>query len=154
MAHRAQPSLENPGISYFGRSVYTSFGLEGVNNGGAVVNREDLLEAFFNWAMDEPTVHLYKVCGYADTSPMVYFRAELNSNIEGTEGVSYRWDFGDGSDFTDPNGSNNAGWVYAAPGDYTVRVEVTDSWGNVVVGELETDTTQCPLYYYYCRNLS
>ena len=37
MAHRDQPSLERPGTSYKGRSIYTSFGLEGVNNG--LINR-------------------------------------------------------------------------------------------------------------------
>ena len=49
MAHRDQPSLENPGISDSGRSVYTSFGLEGVNNGLNGDSREDLLATLLNW---------------------------------------------------------------------------------------------------------
>ena len=56
--HRHQPNLEVPGIDYMGRSIYTTFGLEGVNNGLDGISREDLLQAFFNWAMDEPTVSI------------------------------------------------------------------------------------------------
>ena len=32
MSHRDQPTLERPGISYLGRSIYTTFGLEGIND--------------------------------------------------------------------------------------------------------------------------
>lgn len=149
VAHRDQPSLESPGISYFGRSIYTSFGLEGVNNGLGGVSREDLMEAFFTWAMDEPTVTITKTNNLADTTPMTIFEAELSSNMIGTSGVSYRWDFGDGSDFVGPYESSIAGWAYDVCGDYTVRVEATDSWGNVAIGNLDVSVTQCEANILY-----
>jgi len=149
MAHRDQPSLERPGISYPGRSVYTSFGLEGVNNDLGSTTREDLLDTFFNWAMDEPTVAISKTNDLANTTPMTVFEAELNSNISGTDGVSYRWDFGDGSDFVGPYESSVAGWAYDVCGNYTVRVEATDIWGNVAIGELDINVTNCATNVLY-----
>ncbi len=105
MAHRGQPSLENPGVYYPGRSIYTSFGLEGVNNGLGGISREDLLSAFMDWAMDEPTVSI------SNTTPInaaasTYFTADVTSNITGTVGVEYRWDYGDGSSYTPVYTSN------------------------------------------------
>jgi len=144
VAHRDQPSLENPGIAYFGRSIYTSFGLEGVNNGLDGVSREDLLGAFFDWAMDEPMVTISMTNSLSDTTPVTEFQAEFTSNIMGIDGVSYRWDFGDGSSFLSTE-SDVVGRSYAVCGDYTVRVEATDSWGNVAIGMLDVEVTQCPV---------
>lgn len=135
MAHREQPTLENPGMSYYGRSIYTAFGLEGVNNGVAATSREELLQAFMNWAMDEPEVTITDISGdYSDTSQVTVLQAEVSSNISDTVGVRYRWDFGDGTDYAGPYASNSASHTYALCGEYTVRVEATDSWGNVVIG--------------------
>jgi hypothetical protein len=54
MAHRDQPTLERPGITYLGRSIYTTFGLEGVNDGLGTTERAELLATLLNWAMDAP----------------------------------------------------------------------------------------------------
>ncbi len=133
MSHRDQPSLERPGVSYFGRSIYTSFGLEGVNGETA---RAGLLETFFDWALDEPTVTI------SDTTPtndsnLTTFQANLDSNISGTWGWQFRWDFGDGTDIAGPFGYSQVSHVYEESGVYTVTVEVTDSWGNTAIGSLE-----------------
>lgn len=139
MSHRDQPTLERPGITYFGRSIYTSFGLEGVNG---ETDRADLLQAFINWAMDEPTVTISNTTT-ANTSNLSTLQANVTSNIAGTVGWHYRWDFGDGSDYTTVFGNNVAGHVYEACGPHTVRVEATDNWGNKVIGSTEVNITEC-----------
>jgi hypothetical protein len=143
MAHRDQPTLERPGISYLGRSIYTTFGLEGVNNGLGATSRSGLLDAFLDWAMDEPTVTITDTSTYSDTSPVTLFAATVASNIAGTTGHTYRWDFGDGSAYADSYTSSVAGHQYAACGTYDVRVQANDSWGNRVIGELEVTVTRC-----------
>jgi hypothetical protein len=143
MAHRDQPTLERPGISYLGRSIYTTFGLEGVNDGLGTTSRSGLLDTFLDWAMDEPTVTITDTSTYSDTSPVTLFAATVASNIAGTTGHTYRWDFGDGSAYADSYTSSVAGHQYAACATYDVRVEATDSWGNRVIGELEVTVTRC-----------
>ncbi len=142
MSHRDQPTLERPGISYPGRSVYTTFGLEGVNNGLGSTTREELIAKLFDWAMDEPAVTI------SDTTPsnasqLTMFEASLSSNITGTVGTSYRWDFGDGTEFAGPYASAQASHTYELCGLYTVRVEAINSFGNRTVGVLEADVTNC-----------
>jgi hypothetical protein len=46
VGHRDQPTLERPGTTYAGRSIYTSFGLEGVNNQPGATSRAELLKCF------------------------------------------------------------------------------------------------------------
>ena len=148
MAHRDQPSLERPGITYRGRSIYTTFGLEGVNNGTGATTREELLGGFLDWAMDVPTVVISDVTT-TNASNLTMFEAVLDSNIEGTEGVTYRWDFGDGSEFTPAYESNQVGHTYAVCGNYTVRVEATDSWGNVAIRSYEAEVSNCEAWLIY-----
>lgn len=133
MSHRDQPTLERPGISYFGRSIYTSFGLEGVNGETA---RAELLQTFFDWALDEPTVTISDTTS-VNGSNLTTFQANLESDVSGTQGWQYRWDFGDGTDIAGPFGYSQVGHVYEESGVYTVTVEVTDSWGNKAIGILE-----------------
>ncbi len=147
MAHRDQPTLEYPGIDYFGRSIYTTFGLEGVNDGLGTTSRAELLGRMLDWAMDEPEVTITDITGdYAETGQQVVLQVEVTSNITGTEGISYRWDFGDGSAYAGPYSSDTVGHDYAVCGNYTVRVEATDSWGNVVIGSLDIEVTQTCSY--------
>lgn len=143
MAHREQPSLEVPGVSYYGRSIYTTFGLEGVNNGLGTTSREELLGLFMDWAMDEPMVMVEDISdSYSDTSAVAVFQANLSSNVDGVTGATYRWDFGDGTDYEGPYTSNIAGHDYEFCGYYNVRVEATDSLGNVTIGESMVHVSQ------------
>jgi hypothetical protein len=141
MAHRQQPTLENPGIYYFGRSIYTSFGLEGVNNGGSGISRENLMSAMFDWAMDEPVATIVNTTA-ANAGQLTFFEADLVSNVGATP-VSFRWDYGDGSAYAGPYTSDQTSHTYQDCGAYTVRVEVVDSWGNHALGELETEVVGC-----------
>jgi len=142
MAHRAQPSLENPGVSYLGRSIYTSFGLEGVNDDTGFTTRAELLDLFLAWAMDEPTVTISDTTT-TNGGQITMLEATLTSNIAGTDGVSYRWDFGDGTPYSPVYNSPVVSHKYETCGTYTVRVEVTDTWGNVAIGTQEITATHC-----------
>ena len=142
MAHREQPSLENPGVAYAGRSVYTTFGLEGVNNDTGFTTREQLLQRALNWGWDNPVASVV----ISKTSPTQFsFTASLTSNISGTTGLSYRWDFGDGTPYSTWSTSSNASHTYAHLGTYSVRVEVIDSLGNHAIGTRTIQLSFLPL---------
>ncbi|MGC9400396.1 MAG: S8 family serine peptidase [Anaerolineae bacterium] len=148
MAHRDQPTLERPGITYFGRSIYTTFGLEGVHNGLGSTSRETFLATLLNWAQDEPSVDITDI-STDNASNLTSFRADFSSNVAGTTGVQYRWDFGDGSTYTNYYSNPYASHTYDTCGTYTVRVEAIDSWGNRVIDSEEMDITYCGAHRIY-----
>ena len=132
LANRDQPTLERPGRTFNGNALYFTFGLEGVNNDTGYNTREDLLGAALHWAWDTATASI-------EAKPMPngqvsYFTAKVDSTFGG-DGVTFRWDFGDGTPFTNVYTSATAGHTYAAPGAYTVRVEATNGLGTRVIGE-------------------
>ncbi len=57
-------------------------------------------------------------------------------------GVAYRWDFGDGSPYSEPNPSNQAGHQYAAAGTYTVRVEAMNGMGATQLGSMDVEISE------------
>ena len=147
LANRHQPSLERAGLFYSGRSVYASFGLEGVSNDFSTTfditptNRSELLGAFLNWAWSEPgQVTISNTTPISVTaSNMTFFKATLASSAmpaaqTAPAAVRYRWDFGDGSSYSAPYLMPEVGHAYPACGVYTVRAEVTDTLGNVAIG--------------------
>lgn len=137
MSNRDQPTLEYPAVSFDGKAIYTTFGLEGVNNGVGSVSRWQLLGAMFAWAMDEPTATISDTTGaYTETGQQVILTANM------TDGASFRWDFGDGSEYTVAYTSDTIGHTYDTCGTYTVRVEATNTWGNKVIGTQEIEVTQ------------
>lgn len=141
-AFRDQPSLERPGLSSARRVVYTSFGLEGVNNGLAgYSSREALMSAFFQWAWDEPIVTISNT-SVINAGGVSMFEAAFISNMP-TDPVYYRWDFGDGTPFTPKDTPNYSSHQYQYCGFYPVRVEVTDSAGNVAIGETTVRVNNC-----------
>lgn len=141
IVHREQPTLEWPGVSYFGRSLYTTFGLEGVNDNTGYTTRAQLLQRSLYWAWDNPTASIAMT---ADTLNITV-TASLSSNIPGVTGVAYRWDFGDGTSYTSFDASDTATHTYATAGDYTVRVEVVDSLGNHTIGSTQTYHVYMPV---------
>ncbi len=140
MAHRDQPSLERPGVSYKGRSVYTSFGLEGVNNFNNTTTREALLKRFLDYLDDEPSATI-SVTQQVTTTRMVVVRANLSSNV-GAKIWQVRWDWGDGSPYT-VSPIAQAQHQYATCGTYTVRAEVTDTFGNRTIATQEVPVDVC-----------
>jgi hypothetical protein len=152
VARRDQPTLENPGIHFLGRLAFLGFGLEGVNNGlPGMTSRAELLDRLLDWAMDEPEAAITPTM---DSGNYVVFEADVTSNITGTTGIRYRWDFGDGTPFVGPNSSNMTGHHYEICGVYTVRVEATDSWGNVAIGSTQIQVTEGCTHLLYLPVIS
>ncbi len=132
LANRDYVTLERPGVSNIGKAVYFSFGLEGVNSDTGFNTRKDLLGAALNWGWDVTTATID-----ADVNPVgdvSYFTAMVDSTYGG-DGVMFRWDFGDGTPFTNYYSSATAGHTYAKGGEYTVRVEAVNALGTHTIAE-------------------
>jgi PKD repeat protein len=123
-ARAAYPSLEKPVPPYDYRSLYLSFGFEGINNNTGFSTREDLMAKAMAWLLDSNEVTIHE--GVVDV---------------GSIGKSYRWDFGDGSSFSPANSSNLASHTYDTAGTYTVRVEATNGMGSRALGEMSFEVT-------------
>lgn len=148
IAARENPTLEKPGIANLRRSVFAGFGLEGVNNPapsarwhGNGTSRERLLKTFLNYVMDEPTATI-SVTAQITTSQIVIFQINRSSNITDASGWGARWDWGDGSDYT--------AWAddivqhhYVECGEYTVRAEVNNDYGNTAIATTVVNITSC-----------
>jgi hypothetical protein len=143
LAKRAQPSLENPGISYQGRSIYASFGLEGLNTsydpsfGITPTTRSELLGTLLDWTWSNPMTATITNTTTSNASQLTIFTAGLTAGTA----VSYRWDFGDGSPYTPVRPTPEVDHTYTC-GDYTVRVEITDIYGNVSIGSKQVSIEQ------------
>ena len=132
MAHYDPPTLERPGSTFEGAAIYFAFGLEGVNDDTGFNTRADLLGAALDWGWDEAEVSIT-----ADVKPIGQvstFTADMESTYGGA-GVTYRWDFGDGTPFTNAYTSATAGHTYDEPGTYTVRVEAVNGLDTRAIGE-------------------
>jgi len=133
LGHRDFPTLERSGVSYLGKSMYFTFGLEGVNDDTGFNTRADLLGSALAWAWDEPQGSITATPGLP--GEVTLFTAEVESEF-GADGVTYRWDFGDGTPFTEAYTSATAGHTYAEPGIYTVRVQITNELGTTIIVEM------------------
>ncbi len=134
IASRDNPTLERPVTSWPGRSMHLAFGLEGVNEDTGFVGRGGLFNLAAGWLLDEPEATIRaQVRPVGDVS---YFTPTLRS-AEGGQLVAQRWDFGDGSPFTDlaDVGGSPAGHTYRRPGSYLVRAELHDTYGTVIVAQ-------------------
>lgn len=153
IANRQQPSLENPGITYEGRTVYASFGLEGMSNavsaslGFTPTTRSELLGTFLDWSWSEPPMTVTITDTTVTSSTIYIFDAGATYGEQmSREGaldpmpVQYRWDFGDGSPYV-TSVTSAAGHTYGCtePTTHTVRVEITDNYGNVAIGSQPID---------------
>jgi len=138
-----EPTFDNdgvlPGPDY--RTVYLSFGLEGINDDTGFNTREELMGELFNWLQDEVEVSLAPASG--KVNELIELNATLTSSV-GAEGIQYRWVFGDGSDIA-VTSSPSAFHVYEAAGTYLARVEVTDAYGHTAMSEAMV-TVQPPVY--------
>jgi subtilisin family serine protease len=151
LARRQQPSLEVPGITYAGRSIFASFGLEGMSEtfnasyGITPTSRAGLLGAFVVWLNTEPgTVTITPTL--VATTTLYTFGYAFTSNPQNpvaTSPVHARWDFGDGTPYVTAGDANTASHQYVCAADnvHTVRVEITDSLGIVTLGEVTIDVS-------------
>jgi len=134
VGHRDQPTLEYPGVSFLGRAIYTTFGLEGVNNAGGTTHRAQLVKTFWNYLNDEPSVTVDALNWIGSTYRLT---AHFSAGGPGSAAVSYRWDFGDGTPFSDRLPGSIIFHTYADDSVHTARVEVVDTWGHRCVGAVE-----------------
>ncbi len=120
IARAAYPTLEELVPPYDYRTLYLSFGFEGINGDSGYHTREDVMAGAMAWLLDsnDVTVHI----GLQDVDSI---------------GTSYRWDFGDRSPYTVANGSNQAVHQYDTVGNYRVRVEALNGWGATQLGSID-----------------
>jgi len=155
LGHRQQPSLENPGITYPGRSVYATFGLEGMSNDFSVAlnitptTRSELLGAFLDWGWSQPPTTVAISDTVAMSSTLYTFTATAAYGVQASTGSGtgptpkeYRWDFGDGSPYLNSiTATASHTYLCSETNSYTVRVEITDTFGNVVIGSQMIDVS-------------
>lgn len=125
-------TLERPSAISNNKTMLFGFGLEGVNDNTGFNTREDLLGAALDWVWDEGEATI--TIQAAMPGRVTLFTADMTSDFGG-EGATYRWDFGDGSEFTPQYESDTVGHIYAKPGLYVVRVEATNMFGTTVIAE-------------------
>lgn len=135
MLHRDNISFDNPYSAFDGRSIYTAFGLEGINNLSGTTSRAELMKILIDCLNDEPVASIIQ---NSDTKDAVTFQASMTSNVEDAVAVSYKWDFGDGTDYVTTE-TDSVDHTYSAVGSYVARVEITDSFGNISIASMSLD---------------
>lgn len=135
-----EPRLEAP-ASGAGRTVYFGFGFEGINEPGSgptvsttVASRETVMSHVLGWLSDAitPTLALSgATAGVPVTGTIALASTNLVPGVTAAVSTT-RWDFGDGTPIASASGPSLA-HTYAAPGVYTVRVEVTDNLGHSAI---------------------
>ncbi|HOT93554.1 MAG TPA: S8 family serine peptidase, partial [Anaerolineae bacterium] len=127
-------SLEDPMTYADWRSVYLSFGFEGINNPPPETflfdSRVTVMNHLLGFLFTQPTVALPDYNVMAGQEVTLQATAGF-ATADTTALVQYRWDFGDGSPIvttTTPTVTHTY-----APGTYTARVEVTDFYGHTAI---------------------
>ncbi len=145
LATSSDASLEDPMTYADWRSVYLSFGFEGINNPPPNTflfdSRATVMNHLLGFLFTQPTVALPD---YDVTAGAVTLVATSGFATEDTTDlVQYRWDFGDGSPIqttTVPTVTHTY-----APGTFTAHVEVTDFYGHTAI---DAGTVKATAYIY------
>ncbi len=136
LARTAQHTLEEPALALPYRSIYLSFGLEGVRNDTGLTTRQELLQMLLWWSLDNPVVTLdQSVVTITEPNQAVTIAATASTNTP-AEFVRYRWDFGDGTRYLQTPESVVT-HTYAEPGTYQVRVEATNTWDHTAISAID-----------------
>ena len=130
-ARADSPTLERPQTRYDYRTIYLSFGFEGINNDTGYTTREELMDELLNWLTDEVAVTMESEEGMV--YDLITLSADASSSV-GAAAVEYRWDFGDGSDVV-VSTTPSVVHIYTSGGTYTAKVEATDEYGHKAVDE-------------------
>ncbi|MEM7127926.1 MAG: S8 family serine peptidase [Chloroflexota bacterium] len=156
MIYREQPSIERPGITYTGRTLYTTFGLESVDDSGATfgqtqaITRTALLETFLDWAMSEPPEVDIEMTVPTTTTESYQFMVTLTNvtnrvlkeDENATKVAQIRWSFSDEAGARNPTTLQtiSKSFIFCQP--YRVSVEVTDWNRNVALQSRDIDVTE------------
>jgi subtilisin family serine protease len=139
---RTQPTLATPHVLEAGRRVAAGFGLEGVNNDTGASTREEVLKTLFDWALDTPVVTL-QITESDDQINLTELTASTTSTVGTAIPFSYQWDLGDGT--TVSSSSPSISHPYERCGDYTVSVEVTNTYFNQAVASQLITVDRCEI---------
>ncbi|MEM1293739.1 MAG: LamG-like jellyroll fold domain-containing protein [Verrucomicrobiota bacterium] len=82
----------------------------------------------FNWFINDALQMTAGSSGVIETGANGTFTA----NVSGGTGVTYVWNFGDGTGDTSPSSSPSVSHTFASPGRYNVNVTATDASGATV----------------------
>jgi len=138
----SEPSLDETRLQFRYRGAVLGFGLEGID---ATADRDALTHRLLDWLLDGPSVTgidatvrgawsgPQREAGGPDrASRTVTFTASTASSV-GASFSTFRWDFGDGPPVV-TSGGPTVEHTFRRTGTYTVRVEVTDSFGHRTIG--------------------
>jgi uncharacterized repeat protein (TIGR01451 family) len=128
------PTIEDPTPDIPYRTLYFSFGVEGINNRAGLTTRAELLRRALDWLSDEVTVELLPTA--AGVRDLTRLEARATSSA-GSPIVRYRWRIASGETVLETATSSEPfiHVVFPAAGDYTVTVEATDELGHSAVDE-------------------
>jgi hypothetical protein len=128
-----EPSLKHV-ASYPGRTVFFSFGFEGINDNTGFATRTQVMQRIFQWFDDKPTAAVTTKSARAGA------RTQLNAKLQAGSGAKpsqYIWQVG--SQTLLPTGKPIQ-YRFTRPGKYKVRVQITDSLGHAAVSPWVTIT--------------
>jgi len=135
VAKSDEPTLDSEAVSVPYRSVYYSFGFEGINDNAGRTSRAQLLKRTLDWLMDEVEVTLDDVIG--SVNDPIHLSCQARSSVTATI-TSYRWRIGEGDDAQTVVGqSPEATFFFSSRGRVPVAVEVTDSLGHKAVAHAD-----------------
>lgn len=155
LANRQQPTLERPGITYAGRSIYTSFGLEGMSetpnpsNFVQPTTRSELMSQFMAWLNAEQGTVVITTTAEVSSTLYSFDYTFAPSTLPGMAAQNLvvpqkvRWDFGDGTPYVTAGNATTAShqYVCAADNAHTVRIEITDTYGVTTLATTEVDVS-------------
>ncbi len=154
----SEPTLERvmgtaPWTQLGYRTIFLSFGLEGVNNDTGFNTRKSLLHRLLLWLDDTVSVHITPG-SYVGTGPgsAITVSASANTSVTAIDQtlsnqiILYRWDFGDGTPIQETD-VPQASHSYNEKGSYPVRVEVIDIFGHHAVSDPFPASTQTIFYF-------
>jgi hypothetical protein len=124
----------------------------GVQAGAALTNtsRSALLDAFldWSWAPAPTTVQLTHTVAVNRSIHQFSAQAAYGAQPRRTpsltpKAVQYRWDFGDGRAYiTTAVAQISYQYLCRTDNNHTVRVEITDTYGNAIIGSQAIDVSQ------------
>lgn len=127
VAKSCEPTLEEMVAACPYRTLYYSFGLEGINHNAGRTTRDELLSRSLDWLLDEVSVSLEPVV----SSPKDPTRIECQATSSvGAEVVSYRWRLG--SEIV-AGSQPSVICAFDDRGSHPVAVEVTDALGHKAI---------------------
>jgi len=131
VAKSDEPILEKESASIPYRSVYYSFGFEGINNTSTTTTRIDFLASTLDWLLDEVSVDLDQGI-ISSRNELTYISCSAVSSV-GAEILSYRWDLGEGQTVT--SDEPTIAHCFSSRGQHAIAVEATDSLGHKAVAQ-------------------